>query len=79
MGDHNIILIVMLKHQRNISVTVDVLPSISAINIIVISAQSRRVDTAESDSGCMNMHHGSMVVTGSSEGVSERRGRKPIC
>ena len=79
MGDHNIILIVMLKHQRNISVTVDVLPSISAINIIVISAQSRRVDIAESDSGCMNMHHGSMVVMGSSEGVSERRGRKFVC
>ena len=79
MGAHNITHIVMLKHQRNISVTVDVPPSVSAINIIVISAQSRRVDTTELDSGCMNMHHGSMVVTGSLEGVSERRGRKPVC
>ena len=56
MGNHNITPSIALKHQRNTLVTIDVPPGVSVIDIIIISAQGRRVGTTESDCGSMNTH-----------------------
>ena len=79
MGDCDITPIVILKHQRNTLIIIDVPPRISVIDVVIITTQGRRVDTIELDSGCMNMHCGGTVVMGSSEGISERREREPAC
>ena len=79
MGDHNITPIEMLKHQRNTLITVNVPPSISVIDVVIINAQGRRVDATESDSRCMNTCRGGMVAMESLEGMLGRRGREPVC
>ena len=79
MGNCNIIPIVALKHRRNTLVTIDVPPSISIIDAIVVSAWDGRVDTTESDCGSMDMHCGGMGAMGPLEGTLERREREPIC
>ena len=79
MGDHNITPIEMLKHQRNTLITVNVPSSISVIDVVIINAQSRRVDATESDSRCMNTCHGGMVAMESLKGMLRRRGREPVC
>ena len=37
------------------------------------------MDTIESDCGCMNMRHGSMVAMRSMKSMVGRRGRKFVC
>ena len=78
-GNHNITPIVALKHQRNTLVTIDAPPSISVIDIIIVSAQGRRVDATELDGGCMNTCYSGMSAMGSSKGTSGRRRREPVC
>ena len=78
MGNCTIIPIVVLKHQRNTSVTIDVPPGVDIIDIVVVSAWGRRTDAAESNSVSMDMCHGSTGMTGSLKGTVRRRGRESI-
>ena len=78
MGNHNITPIVALKHCRNISITIDVPPSIGVIDIIVISTWGRRTDITESNGGGMDACYSGTSVTGVLEGMARRRGRESV-
>ena len=79
MGDCNITPIVALRHHRNILLSIDVMPSIRVIDIVIICTRGGGTDTAESDGRGVDVCGGSTSATGSMEGLSRRGRREPIC
>ena len=79
MGDRNITPIVALRHRRNILLSIDVMPSIRVVDIVIICTKGGGTDTAELDGRGVDAHSGSMSAMGSMEGLSRRGRREPIC
>ena len=79
MVNCNITPIIALKHHRNTSITIDVPPGVGVIDIVVISAWGRRMNTAKSNGGSMDARCSGMSMMRSSEGTPRRRGRKSVC
>ena len=79
MGDRNIAPIVALRHRRNILLSIDLMPSIRVIDVIVVYIRGGRTGIAELDGRGVDAHGGSMSTTGSTEGLSRGRRREPVC
>ena len=79
MGDHNITSIVTLRHHRNILFTIDVVPGVRVIDIVVICTGGGGTDTAELDGRGMDACSGGISAMRSMEGLSRRGRIKSIC
>ena len=79
MGDCNITPIVALRHRRNILLSIDVMPSVRVIDVVVVCTRSGRTGIAELDGRGVDVRGGSMSAMGSMEGSSRGRRREPVC
>ena len=78
MGNRNITPIATLRHHQNILFTVDVVPGVRVVDVVVVHTGSRGTNTAEVDGRGMDMCSGGTNVTRFMEGSSSRRGES-IC
>ena len=79
MGDHNITPIVTSRHRRNIIFTVDVVPGVRVVDVVVVCTGGGGMDTAELDGRGMDACSGGTSVMRSTEGSLRRGRREPIC
>ena len=79
MGDRNITPIVALRHRRNILLSIDLMPSIRVIDVIVVYIRGGRTGIAELDGRGVDACGGGTSVTGSMEGSLRVGRREPIC
>ena len=77
-GDRNITPKVALRHHRNILFSIDVMPSIRVIDIIVVSTRGGRTSIVKSDGRGVNTCGGSASAMRSTEGLSRGGRREPI-
>ena len=79
MGDHNITPIVTSRHRRNIIFTVDVVPGISVVDVIIVYTGGRRMHTAEVDGRGVDACGSGMSAMRPTESPSRRRRGESIC
>ena len=78
-GDRNITPKIALRHRRNLLLSIDIMPGIRIINIVIVGAGGGRTSIARTDRWSMNAGSGSTSMTGSTGGLSRRGGREAIC
>ena len=78
MGDRNITPKVALRHYRNIILSIDVMPSIRVVDIVIVCTQGGRMSIIKLDGRGVNTRGGSASVTRSTEGSPRGGRREPI-
>ena len=79
MGNRNITPIATLKHCRNILFTVDVVPGIRVIDIIIVCIRGGRTSIVKLNGRGVDTCGGSVSAMGSMEGSSRRGRRELVC
>ena len=75
--DCNITPIVALRHHQNILLSIDVMPSIRVVDVVVVSTWGGRMSTTELDGRGVDVCGGGMSAMGATEG-SSRGGRRKL-